>query len=72
MLISDILYTKSSVLDKCAFVYMVCIFTAIFPVMHDLRVLDIHFSPPFVYIDIKDFLRENGEVGPVLGIRERP
>jgi hypothetical protein len=27
---------------------------------------------PSVYIDNQDFLRENGEVGLVLGIRERP
>ena len=43
-------------------------------VIHDLRVyvLDHHFNSPFVYIDNRDFLRENGEVGLVLGIRERP
>jgi hypothetical protein len=35
-------------------------------------VLDHHFNSPFVYIDNRDFLRENGEVGLVLGIRERP
>ena len=40
--------------------------------IHDLRVLDLHFSSPFVYIDNRDFLRENGDVGLVLGIRERP
>jgi len=40
--------------------------------IHDLRGLDLHFSSPFVYIDNRDFLRENGEVGLVLGKRERP
>ena len=72
MLISDILCTTSSVLDKCAFVCMVGIFHSYTSVIHDLRVLDLHFSSPFVYIDNRDFLRENGEVGLVLGIRERP
>jgi hypothetical protein len=33
---------------------------------------DLHFSSPSIYIDNQDFLRENGEVGLVLGIRERP
>ena len=47
------------------------IFTGIFPVIHDLRILDLHVSLPFVYIDNRDFLRENGEVGLNLGIRER-
>jgi hypothetical protein len=71
------LYAKSSVLDKCAYlyihvhVYMVCIFTAIFSAIHDLRVLEIHFSSSFVYIDTQDFLRENGEVGQVLGNKRK-
>jgi hypothetical protein len=47
-------------------------FSAILPIMHDLHVLDLHFSSPFDYIDNRDFLRENEEVGLVLGIRERP
>jgi hypothetical protein len=47
-------------------------FSELFFVMHDLRVLDLHFSSSFVYIDNRDFLREIGEVGIVLGIRERP
>jgi len=44
VLISDILFTASSVLDKCAFVCMVGILFTLFPVIHDLRVLDLHFS----------------------------
>jgi hypothetical protein len=40
--------------------------TAILSVIHDLRVLYLHFSSAFVYIDNRDFLRENGEVGLVL------
>ena len=72
MLISYILCTTSSVLDKCAFVCMVGIFHSYTTVTHDLRVLDLHFSSSFAYIDNRDFLRQNGEVGLVLGIRERP
>jgi hypothetical protein len=47
-------------------------FLAVLPVMHDLRVLDLHSNSPFVYIDNRDFLTVNGKVGLVLGIRERP
>jgi hypothetical protein len=72
VLISDILCTTSSVLDKCAFVCMVGIFHSYTSVIHDFRVLDFHSSSSFVCIDNRDFLRENGEVGLVLGIRERP
>ena len=53
------------------FVFFMCSPTAILPVIHDLRVLYLHFSSPFVYIDKRDFLREYGEVGLVLEIRER-
>jgi hypothetical protein len=51
---------------------MVGIFDSYTSAIHDLRVLDLHFSSSFVYIDNRDFLRENGEVGLGLGIRERP
>ena len=44
-------------------------FSAVLPVIHDLHVLELHFSSRFVYIDNCDW--ENGEVGLVLGIRER-
>ena len=66
MIISDILCTTPSVLDKCAFVYMTGIFHSYTTVIHELRVVDLHFSSPFVYIENQDFLRENGEVGLVL------
>ena len=66
------LCTTSSVLDKCIRVCMVGIFHSYSSVIHDLRVFDLPFISPFVYIDNWDFLRENGEVDLVLGIRERP
>jgi hypothetical protein len=49
------------------------VFTAIFPIIHDLRVLNIHFmiSSPFAYIDTQDFLRENEEVGLVFGNKRK-
>jgi hypothetical protein len=50
---------------------MVGIFHSYTSVIHDFRVLDFHSSSSFVCIDNRDFLRENGEVGLVLGIRER-
>jgi len=71
VLISDILCTTSSVLDKCAFVCMMVIFHSYTSVIHDLRVFDLPFISPFVYIDNRDFLRKNGEVDLVLVIIER-
>ena len=52
--------------------YKCCAFFSYTSVIHDLCVLDLHFNSPFAYIDNQDFLRENGEVSLVLGIRERP
>jgi hypothetical protein len=51
---------------------MMSIFHSYTSVIHDLRVFDLPFISPFVYIDNWDFLRENEEVDLVLGIRERP
>ena len=54
------------------YMYIWCAFSQLFvSAIHDLRVLDIHFSSPFVYIDTQDFLRENGEVGQVLGNKRK-
>ena len=58
----------------CIYMYMYIWFAfsqLFFSAIHDLRVLDIHFSSPFVYIDTQDFLRENGEVGQVLGNKRK-
>jgi hypothetical protein len=63
---------RSGVKYYWAYIGIVYANEAIFPVRHDLRVHDLHFSSPSIYIDNQDFLRENGEVGLVLGIRERP
>ena len=43
MLISDILCSTSSVLNKCVFVCMVGIFHCYTSVIHDLHLLDLHF-----------------------------
>jgi hypothetical protein len=58
---------------SCLSVRMTDNFSASFgkSVIHDLRVLNLHFSSHFVYIDNRDYLKENEGVNLVLGIRER-